>query len=72
MKSAIQYVSDKNGNMQAVQLPLVEWQKLMAKLKKYEQILKLKSDLKDAFSEVEKMQKGHLKKQTLSDFLHEL
>ena len=72
MKTAIQYVNDKNGHTQAIQLPLVEWEMIMSKLKKFEQLLKLKSDLTEAFSEVEKMQKGQIRKQTLSDFLNEL
>ncbi|HRO41373.1 MAG TPA: hypothetical protein PL009_00970 [Flavipsychrobacter sp.] len=72
MKIAIQYVNDINGNIQAVQLPLTEWEKVLNKLKKYEQALELRSDLKEAFDQVAvlKKQKGH--KQTLNDFLNEL
>lgn len=47
MKIALQYVNDINGKTQAVQLPLSEWEKVLNKLKKYEQALKLKSDLKE-------------------------
>ncbi len=72
MKSALQYVNDVNGNIQAVQVPVMDWKNLLNKLKKYEQILKVKSDLTKAFGEVEQMQKGILKKQTLSSFLDEL
>ena len=72
MKSALQYVNDVNGNIQAVQIPVMDWKNLLNKLKKYEQILKVKSDLSKAFSEVEQMQKGTLKKQTLSSFLDDL
>jgi len=72
MKIALQYVNDINGNTQAVQLPLTEWEKVLNKLKKYEQALKLRSDLKEAFDQVAilKNQKGH--KQTLNEFLNEL
>lgn len=72
MKIALQYVNDINGKTQAVQLPLTEWEKVLHKLQKYEQALKLRSDLKEAFEQVAvlKNQKGH--KQTLSDFLNEL
>jgi NADH dehydrogenase FAD-containing subunit len=61
-----------NGETQAVQLPLTDWEKVLNKLKKYEQALKLRSDLKEAFEEVAflKKQKGH--KQTLNEFLNEL
>ena len=71
MKIALQYVNDINGKIQAVQLPLTEWEKVLNKLKKYEQTLKLKSDLKEAFEQVAvlKQTKGH--KQTLNEFLNE-
>ncbi|MDQ2718633.1 MAG: hypothetical protein M3Z26_02550 [Bacteroidota bacterium] len=72
MKISLQYVNDVNGNAQAVQMPLTEWEKVLNKLKKYEQTLKLKSDLKEAFEQVAilKRSKGH--KQTLNEFLSEL
>jgi hypothetical protein len=72
MKIALQYVNDINGKTQAVQLPLTEWEKVLNKLKKYEQALKLRSDLKEALEQVAtlKQTKGH--KQTLNDFLNEL
>ena len=72
MKLAVQYLNDLNGNVQAVQLPLIEWRKILFRIKKFEQTLKIKSDLTEAFSEIEKMRKGKIKKQTLSDFLNEL
>ncbi len=72
MKIALQYVNDINGKTQAVQLPLTEWEKVLNKLNKYEQALKLKLDLKEAFEQVAllKQTKGH--KQTLNEFLNEL
>lgn len=72
MKIALQYVNDMNGKTQAVQLPLTDWEKVLNRLKKYEQALKLRSDLKEAFEEAAslKKQKGH--KQTLNEFLNEL
>ena len=72
MKIALQYLNDTNGNIQAVQLPLTEWEKLLNKLKKYEQALKLKSDLKEAFEEVSVLKKTRGRKQTLKEFLNEL
>lgn len=61
-----------NGETQAVQLSLTDWEKVLNKLRKYEQALKLRSELKGAFEEVAslKKQKGH--KQTLNEFLNEL
>ena len=72
MKISLQYVSDSNGKTQSVQLPLTDWEKLLAKLNKYEQALKIKSDLKEAFEQVAQMQKSKEKKQTLNEFLNEL
>jgi hypothetical protein len=72
MKIALQYVSDSNGKTQAVQLPLTEWEKVLAKLKKYEQSLKIKSDLKEAFDQAALLKKSKQKKQTLNDFLNGL
>ena len=72
MKTAIQYLSDNNGNTQAVQLPITQWTRLMKKLNKYEQMLHIKSDLTKAFDEVKKMRQGKIKKQSLQDFLNEL
>ncbi len=72
MKIELQYVNDMNGKTRAVQMPLNEWEKVLNKLKKYEQALKLRSDLKEAFEQVAilKQTKGH--KQTLNEFLNEL
>ena len=72
MKIALQYVNDVNGHTQAIQLPLAEWEKILAKLKKYEQALQLKSDLKEAFEQVTALRSVKGKKQTLNDFLNEL
>ncbi len=72
MKIALQYVNDSEGKTQSVQLPLTDWEKILNKLKRYEQSLKIKSDLKEAFEEVAQLRKSKLKKQTLNDFLNEL
>jgi len=72
MKLALQYVSDVSGKPQAVQLPINDWKKVLLKLKKYEQAFKLKSDLKEAYTEVDQLKKSSRKKQTLTEFLDEL
>ena len=72
MKFDIRYVSDSEGKTQSVQLPLTDWEKLMTKLNKYEQTLKIKSDLKEAFAQLAQLRKLKRKKQTLNDFLNEL
>lgn len=72
MKIPVQYLNDSEGVVHAVQIPVNEWEKIISKINKYDTLIKLKSDLKAAFSEVEKMKKGKIKKQTLSEFLNEL
>ena len=72
MKIELQYVSDVNGKPQAVQLPVSEWEKVLSRLRKSEQVLQLKSDLKVALKQVEKVRRSKGKKQTLTEFLNEL
>ncbi|MCF8256784.1 MAG: hypothetical protein K9J06_04490 [Flavobacteriales bacterium] len=72
MRIAVDYLNDSDGNVKAVQLPLRDWQKVLAELKRYEQALKLRSDLKDALKDVEKMRAGKASKQTLHEFLADL
>ncbi len=72
MKIALQYLSDMNGKTQSVQLPVSDWEKLLSKLKKYEEALKIKSDLSEAFEQVTQLRKSGKKKQNLNDFLNEL
>ena len=72
MKIGLQYVNDVNGNTQAVQLSLSEWKKVLNKLKKYEQALKLKSDLEEALEEVSALKASKYPKQTLNEFIDEL
>jgi hypothetical protein len=66
---AIQYLNDSHGTTQAVQLPISEWEKILGKIKRYEQTFKLKSDLQEAFDQVSSMKKSKGKKQTLNEFL---
>ena len=68
MKTGIQYVNDTDGRTQAVQLPLVEWNKILAKLKKYEQALQLRSDLKEAYLQLMVRRYAKGKKQTMNEF----
>jgi hypothetical protein len=71
MKLAVQYLNDAEGKTQAVQIPITEWKKLLERVKKYEQSLKIKSDLKEALEEVAVLRKSS-KKKSLSQFLNEL
>lgn len=72
MKLALQYVNDSDGKTKAVQLSLTDWEKVLSKLKKYEQTLRIKSDLTEAFEEVALLKKSKEKQQSLTEFLNEL
>ena len=72
MKTALQYVTNSKGKTTSVQVPLSEWENMLAKLKKYEQALQIKNDLTEAFKEVATLKKSKAKKQTLKEFLNEL
>ena len=71
MKAPLHYVNDADGNVQAVQVPVQQWNKLIEKLRHYEQLLKLRSTLGTALDQVEQMRSGKLKKRTLKDVLRE-
>lgn len=62
------YVNDADGK---VQVPVEDWNDLVEKLRHYEQLLKLRSTLSDALSQVTRMRAGKLKKRTLKDVLRE-
>ena len=72
MKGPMQYVNDAAGNVRAVLIRVEDWNKLVEKMRHYEQMFKMRSALTDALREVELMRNGKLKKQPLSDFLREL
>ena len=68
----MQYVNDADGNVQAVQVPVEDWNDLVHKLRHYEQLLNLRTSLTTALAEVEKMRSGKLMKRTLKEVLLEL
>ena len=72
MKTAVRFLNDRKGKAQTVQVSISHWTRIMNKLNKYEQMLKVKSDLTQAFKEVKRMSQGKIKKQSLQDFLNEL
>lgn len=72
MGLSIQYLNDEAGNTKAVQIPIEEWKKLVVKISTYEQTLKIKSDLVEAFSQVDQMRSGKIEKQSMINFLNEL
>jgi hypothetical protein len=57
MKFAIQYVCDNKGKINSVQLSFKDWEKLLRKLNKNEQALKMKSGLSEAFEQFKQLTK---------------
>ena len=72
MNIALEYLNDRKGKVRAVQIPIADCEKILKKVKKYEQTFKLKSDLEDALNEVELLKKSRGHKQTLTEFLEEI
>jgi coenzyme F420-reducing hydrogenase delta subunit len=72
MKLNIQYINNEKGEIQGIQMSIKEWEKLMKKLKQYEQIIKIRSDLQKAIDEITELNKKRKAKQTLNDFLNEI
>jgi len=72
MKLNIQYINNEKGEIQGIQMSIKEWEKLIKKLKKYEQTLKIRSDLQKAIDEINELNKKRKAKQTLNDFLNEI
>ncbi len=64
-------MNDADGKVQAVVVPLEEWQDLVDKLRHYEQLLQLKNRLSSSLDQVARMRSGKLKKRTLKDVLRE-
>lgn len=71
MKVPMQVVHDAQGNAQAVLVPMDDWNDLVEKVRHYEQLLKLRTTLGNALTQVARMRTGKLKKRTLKDVLRE-
>jgi hypothetical protein len=72
MKVPLRYLNDAEGNLEAVQVPVDEWNKIVRKATRYERIMKIRSALTEALREVDLIRQGKLKKQSLTEFLREL
>ena len=68
----IQYITDDKGKRMAVQVPYEDWKQLIQENKRLKQLLRMKSDLQQAFQEVEDYWKGKLSLKTLDQLLDEL
>jgi hypothetical protein len=72
MNLKVRYITNKRGERTAVQVPIRTWKKLMDDYRKARQSAKLKSNLKEALTEIDAIKKGKRKPVLLKDFLNEL
>lgn len=71
MKAPFSTMNDADGKVQAVVVPVEEWNEMVEKMRHYEQVLKIRSSLGKAMDQVARMRSGKLKKRTLKDVLRE-
>jgi hypothetical protein len=69
LTSHIQYITDTTGR-KLVQIPMEDWNSLQEKFSRYEQLLKVKRDLKASFGEIKRIKQGKLKKMSLKEALN--
>ena len=72
MESDIKYLTDKKGKRTAVQIPYEDWKLLTQENEKLKQLIRMKSDLQEAFQEVEAYQQGKISLKSLDQLLDEL
>ncbi len=64
MKYGAEYNYDAKGQPKTVTLPAEEWERIVLRIRKSNQVLKIRKDLKSALSEVRDMDAGKKKMQT--------
>ena len=67
----VNYLTDSNGNKNAVQIPFPQWSRLLEDYNRLKQYTKLKTNLKISFNEIEEIERGDKEATTLSEFLNE-
>jgi ferritin len=72
VRLSVQYVNDAAGNVQAVQVPVAQWKRVLETLRATEQKERLKKDLSEALKEVELKRKNKVQSKTLDEFLRGL
>lgn len=72
MKDRVRLQYDADGKPKKVEMSYAQYKKLMDRIRKYEQAMKIKEDLQVAFEEVREMEKIGRKPKNLKDFLHEI
>jgi len=71
----LQYITDKKGHKNAVQLPMNDWLKIQKELKELEKLRDKKAfliGLREAVEEIKLAKQGKIKLQSAKDFLDEL
>ncbi len=71
----LQYITDKKGNKNAVQLPIEDWEQIQNDLIELEKLRDKKTfiyDLIESIEEVKLAKEGKIKLQSAKDFLNEL
>lgn len=66
---SIQFVTDENGNKQAVLIPIKEWNSLQKELQSLREYQRMKENLSHAFMEMKKIRSGKLPRTSLKSFL---
>ncbi len=71
----LQYITDKKGHKNAVQLPIKEWKQIQNDLKELEILRDKKAflnDLKESIEEIKLAKEGKIILKSAKDFLNEL
>jgi poly(A) polymerase Pap1 len=71
MQMNINYLTDRQGNRVAVQIPFKEWSELVRDYNRLNQYHRLKASLKKSLHEIEEIESGKKSASTLSEFLDE-
>lgn len=72
MEIQIKHITDTNGKVEAVQIPIEDWENVQSLIKKLRQGHDIKKSLARSAKEVKEMMAGKRKKKTIEDFMNEL
>lgn len=65
---SVQFLSNDQGKIVAVQVPLKEWMEMSRKMEAYD----VAQSIKQGLAEVDMIEKGQLQAKTIDDLLNEL
>lgn len=68
-KLSMQFVTDQEGNKQAVLIPIQAWQHLQQEIRTLRESLRMKENLAHALAEMKEIRSGDLPKASLKSFL---